>query len=611
MTAQSNGHEHHQVFMLWKDKRSGVLSRSLSLVLGLFLTSVGGLSAKVALSALHESAETSSEIWLKDAVVYQIWPRSFRDTNGDGSGDFKGIIEKIPYLENLGINTIWLTPVFEAPSYHGYDFQEFYAVESDYGTMADFEALVAAAKRRGIRIIADIVINHISTESDWFKRSVRGEIPYRDFFMWEDRLPEGPWGKPWATPDRPEEGYNKPFWVWFWNDQRKAFYYGAFSGSQPDLNLKNPEVLSEIDKVVDFWTQKGFSGLRLDAVRYGVEDGPSPLQSDSEGNLKFWREFQQRVKARHPNVYTIGEIWAATETIARYDDQGRGLNQAFDFDFGYSIQRAFESALRTQGEGEGAAFAAVMNDHFDRKLRTGARLEFFAPFLSNHDQMRFMHTLDNDMRKMRIAATLLLTGVGTPYIYYGEEIGMTQVDGTPDDLFKRAPMQWHPGPNLGFSDPDSEGRITRTWVDDPKWFPWRQNHDSWWQRWTTSETFGRGHTVQEQLAEPRSLLNFYRHLIALRHQRSELRSVDPSSYRRIEAGPHLYAYERVAGTLQKTLVVINLSNRHSAEFSYNSSVLSYSNLPLAGEPSTITLQPGEILVRSLKSNGVESTESIF
>lgn len=572
----------------------GILSNYSGIFLSLLLSIAWIPSSKAASDKRLIPQNNLSHPWWQDAVVYQIWPRSFRDSDGDGSGDFRGIKEKLPYLESLGVNALWLTPMFEAPSYHGYDFQEFYAVESDYGTMADFEDLVSAAKKRGIRIIADMVINHISSESDWFKRSARGEIPYRDFFVWQDRVPEGPWGKPWATPNKPEEGFNKPFWVWFWNDQRQAFYYGVFSGSQPDLNLKNPEVLREIDRVVDFWSQKGFSGLRLDAVRYGVEEGPYPLQSDSEGNFAFWREFQQRVKARHPNLYTVGEIWSSTEIIARYEDQGRGLDQAFDFDFGYSIQRAFERASRSPGEGEGAAFASVMHEHFARKLRSGAPVGFFAPFLSNHDQMRFMRSLGNDLNKMKIAAVLLLTGIGTPYIYYGEEIGMTQIDGHPDDLFKRTPMQWHLGPNLGFSDLDGEGRIPRVWVDDPKWFPWRPAHQAWWSPWTQSEAFGRGHTVAEQLHDPNSLLNLYRRLIALRHLRPELRSVDPSSYRPIDAGPHLFAYERITGPRHKTLVVINLSATHSAEFSDPQN----GYLQVQG-PTKVVLQPGEILVRPL------------
>jgi glycosidase len=549
----------------------------------------------VAKAALSNSSKMGGDLanpWWQDAVVYQIWPRSFRDSDGDGSGDFRGIKEKLPYLKSLGVNTLWLTPMFEAPSYHGYDFQEFYAVESDYGTMADFEDLVSAAKISGIKIIADLVINHISSESDWFKRSSRGESPYRDFFLWQGRIPEGPWGKPWATPNQPDDGFNKPFWVWFWNDQRQAFYYGAFSGSQPDLNLKNPEVLNEIDRIVDFWAQKGFSGVRLDAVRYGVEEGPYPLQSDSDGNFLFWREFQQRVKARLPNFYTVGEIWASTETIARYENQGQGIDQAFDFDFGYSLQRAFELASQSPSEGEGAAFASVMHEHFARKLRTGAPVGFFAPFLSNHDQMRFIQSIGNNINKMRISAVLLLTGIGTPFIYYGEEIGMTQIDGNPDDLFKRSPMQWHPGPNLGFSDPFEDGQTPRVWVDDPKWFPWRQGHQAWWSQWTTSEGFGRGRTVGEQLHDPTSLLNIYRRLIALRRLRPELRSVDPSSYRRIEAGPHLFAYERIAGPRHKTLVVINVSEKHSAEFTDP-----HEDGTKAQGFSKVVLKPGDIWVR--------------
>ncbi|MBP8228456.1 MAG: alpha-amylase, partial [Pararheinheimera sp.] len=223
-----------------------------------------------------QSAQATNP-WWQDAVFYQIWPRSFYDTNGDGTGDFKGIEAKLPYLQDLGINAIWLTPMFEAPSYHGYDFTEFYQVEQDYGSMQDFEQLVQAAKAKNINIILDLVINHISDKHEWFQRSAKGEAPYKDYFVWRDELPSDGWGPAWSTEVKPEA-------VWHYNEERKAYYYAAFGASQPDLNLKHPDVIAEMKKMAKFWLDKGVAGFRLDAVRYVQEDGPQQ-RADTQGTI--------------------------------------------------------------------------------------------------------------------------------------------------------------------------------------------------------------------------------------------------------------------------------------------------------------------------------------
>ena len=168
--------------------------------------------------ARSKPRELSSQKWWQNAVFYQIFPRSFKDSDGDGNGDFQGMTSQLDYLADLGITAIWLTPIFEAPSYHGYDYQKFYEVESDYGTMKDLENFLAEAETRGIKVITDLVINHISNEHEWFKKSVQKEEPYTDYFIWRKEIPEGHWGKPWVEPN--EEGYNQPKWVWFYNEDR-------------------------------------------------------------------------------------------------------------------------------------------------------------------------------------------------------------------------------------------------------------------------------------------------------------------------------------------------------------------------------------------------------
>lgn len=168
------------------------------------------------------TAASAAKPWWQDAVFYQIWPRSFADSNGDGTGDFNGIAQKLPYLADLGVNALWLTPMFEAPSYHGYDFTEFYQVETDYGSQQEFKALIEAAKAKNIRIILDLVINHISDQHDWFKRSAAGEAPYKDYFIWRKDLPTDGWGPAW------DASKTDPKVVWHYHEGRKEYYYAAF-----------------------------------------------------------------------------------------------------------------------------------------------------------------------------------------------------------------------------------------------------------------------------------------------------------------------------------------------------------------------------------------------
>jgi alpha-amylase len=170
--------------------------------------------------------------WWHKTTFYEIWPRSFIDADGDGSGDFQGLIEGLPYLKELGVGGIWLTPVFESPSYHGYDFQDFYAVESDYGTMEDFKAFIDASHEHGIKVVLDLVLNHISDQHPWFIKSANKEPGYEDFFVWRDEMPTE-WGAAWEDTANPER-------VWNWHEGRGQYYYAAFSGSQPDINMANP-----------------------------------------------------------------------------------------------------------------------------------------------------------------------------------------------------------------------------------------------------------------------------------------------------------------------------------------------------------------------------------
>ncbi|MCW8107381.1 alpha-amylase family glycosyl hydrolase [Alteromonas ponticola] len=463
--------------------------------------------------------------WWDNAVFYEIWPRSFYDADGDGSGDFKGMAAKLPYLKELGVSGIWLTPVFEAPSYHGYDFQDFYSVESDYGTMEDFEAFVKAAHEHEIKVILDLVINHISDGHEWFKKSVAKEPGYEDYFVWKQDMPKH-WGKAWSdNEDNPEA-------VWHWSTERGEYYYGAFGASQPDVNLRNPKVVEEMNKLATFWLEKGVDGFRLDAVRYAIEDeyanGDDADQADTQATINYWTQFTQHVKSVNPDAMLVAEAWADMPTIGKYYDGGQGLDSAFDFDFGYVV-----SGILNAGGQRSADFGSVKEGETDntrnalwdnlKSRKATAPLSFFSPFLTNHDQNRIMHTLGDNWDKAKVAATLLMTTPGTLYLYYGEEIGLSQYT-TGDDQYRRAIMQWQDNKAAGFND------TGEFWLDQGQWFPWVENHQPWWSDYWQSQRAGKKASVDVQAADPDSLLNHYKQLLEIRNEQPALQFPEEIRY---------------------------------------------------------------------------------
>lgn len=460
------------------------------------------------------SAEQHATPWWQSAIFYQIWPRSFYDSDGDGHGDFNGMTKKLPYLQELGVNALWLTPMFEAPSYHGYDFTEFYQVESDYGSMAEFEAFIQAADDKGMKVILDLVINHISSEHPWFKRSANGERPYSDYFVWRDDLPKAGsgWGHAWSDNDKPDA-------VWHWSETRQQYYYGAFGASQPDLNLRHPDVIAEMEKMAKFWLDKGVAGFRLDAVRFAMESGGN-AQADTDETIAYWQHFNQYVKSVDPDAYLVGEAWADIPVAAKYYGDGKGLDQGFDFEVGYKIlgllkpDASGEAQFGTMqsNQQKNTVDANVLKQNLQQRIDSSAPLDFFAPFLTNHDQERVAYQLTEHDDKAKLAAAMLFSSPGTPYIYYGEEIGLTQ-GGTGHDVYKRAPMQWDNSHQAGFTQSDN------SWVEETALFG--DDFANWWPEFLAKQLAAGDRSVAAQQAQPNSVWRLYQHLIAMKKQRPE------------------------------------------------------------------------------------------
>ncbi|WP_257326178.1 alpha-amylase family glycosyl hydrolase [Pseudoalteromonas rhizosphaerae] len=453
--------------------------------------------------------------WWQNAVFYQIWPRSFYDSDADGHGDFNGMTQKLPYLQELGVNALWLTPMFEAPSYHGYDFTEFYQVENDYGSMAEFEAFIKAADDKGMKVILDLVINHISSNHEWFQRSAKQQAPYADYFIWRDDMPKAGsgWGHAWSDNDKPDA-------VWHWNETRQQYYYGAFGASQPDLNIRHPDVIAEMEKMAKFWLDKGVAGFRLDAVRFAMESGGN-AQADTDETIAYWQHFNQYVKSVNPEAYLVGEAWADIPVAAKYYGAGKGLDQGFDFEVGYKIL----GLLKPDASGEAqfgtmqsnqqinAVDANVLKQNLQQRIDSAAPLDFFAPFLTNHDQERIAYQLAEHDDKAKLAAAMLFSSPGTPYIYYGEEIGLTQ-GGTGHDVYKRAPMQWDNSNQAGFT------KAKTSWVEQSELFG--KDFTSWWPEFLAEQLSAGDRNVKVQQADSDSLWRLYQHLISQKKQRPEL-----------------------------------------------------------------------------------------
>lgn len=417
-----------------------------------------------------------AEAWWNDRVFYEVFVRSFGDADGDGVGDLRGLIDHLDDLNDgdpatdtdLGIDGLWLMPVFEATSYHGYDTVDYRRIDPDYGTIDDLRALVEGAHARGIAVILDLALNHTSTEHPWFRASAAGDPTYADWYVWRD-----------ADPGWPAVAGGPP-----WHRYGPRFYYGAFGPGMPDLNLTSPAVTAELTDLARSWiSEVGIDGYRLDAAKHLIEEGPD-RQVNTASTRAWLRTFRARVHAAAPDALLLGEVWDISSVSSRYVSEG-ALDLAFDF----PLAAGLVGALRL---GDRAPLVGVAAE-----VRSRYPAWQVATFLTNHDQTRVASELGQNPGALRAAASLLLTGPGVPFLYYGEEIGLA---GRKPDERIRVPMPWSDAsPGGGFSSAA----------------PWQPFGDDW-----------PAVTVAAQRDDPGSLLGHYRRLIRLRSANPALRRGD-------------------------------------------------------------------------------------
>jgi alpha-amylase len=378
--------------------------------------------------------------WWNDRVFYEIFVRSFADSNGDGIGDFVGMTERLDYLndgdpattDDLGITGIWLMPVFDSPSYHGYDVVDYRATQPEYGTIDELSHFVDEAHERGIAVIIDLVINHSSSQHPWFEASLLEDSPTSDWYVWKDEAPDwlGPWGQA------------------VWHERDGVSYYGIFWEGMPDLNLRSAAATAEMHDIGSYWLDEiNADGYRLDAARHLIEDGA--IQEDTPETYEWLTGFTDAMHTASPDSLILGEIWTDSETVSSY------VPDSLDLTFEFGLADAFLASMKAwNAEDIAKAHTEVSNLYL-----TGQ----FAPFLTNHDQDRVMSQVGDNEDRARLAAVWLLTAEGVPFVYYGEEVGLA---GTKPDERIRTPMPWTDDsirvgfttgvpwepPNLGFAE---------------------------------------------------------------------------------------------------------------------------------------------------------------
>ncbi|MEH7072722.1 alpha,alpha-phosphotrehalase [Neobacillus drentensis] len=550
--------------------------------------------------------------WWKKAVVYQIYPKSFNDTTGSGTGDIQGIIEKLDYLKELGVDVLWLTPIYKSPQRdNGYDISDYYSIHEEYGTMEDFDRLLAEAHKRGLKIIMDIVINHTSTEHEWFKQARSSkDNPYRDFYIWKD-------GKNGQTPTNWESKFGGS--AWEYDENSEQYYLHLFDVTQADLNWENEKVRAALYEMMHFWLKKGVDGFRLDVINLISKDQSFP-QDDSDGRKfytdgpkihQFLHEMNEQVFSKY-DIMTVGEMSSTSiDNCIKYTNPAQAeLNMTFSF---HHLKVDYPNGDKwTKADFDFQSLKEILSNWQVGMNQGGG---WNALFWCNHDQPRVVSRFGDDQNYHQESAKMLATALhllqGTPYIYQGEEFGMTNPNFNSIDEYRdveslniftikkneglaeqeiieilkqksrdnsRTPVQWNADENAGFT--------TGT--------PWIQTAGNY-----------KDINAEKALADVNSIFYHYQKLIQLR---KEYEVITAGEYQPISnLDDDVFAYLRTSGS--ETLLVIN--NFYGSEYNfvlpsqlqleeYDSKMLlsNYEDSTTLG--AEITLRPYESIVYYLK-----------
>lgn len=458
---------------------------------------------------------TKNDLWYKDAIFYEVYVRAYHDSNGDGNGDLAGLTQKLDYIKDLGVDCIWLLPIYPSPLIDdGYDIADYYCVHSDYGSVEDFKTLIKEAHARDIRVIADLVLNHTSDQHPWFQKARKDKnSKYRDYYVWSDTDQKYLETRIIFVDHQPSN--------WAWDDVAGKYFWHRFYAEQPDLNFDNPAVREEMKKIASFWLEMGIDGFRADAVPYLIE-----REGTSNENLPETHEYLKELRAfideNYPGRILLCEANMWPEDVRPYfGDPSKPGGAEFQMGFHFPIMPRIYMSIR---KGDVSDMVGILN----RTPKIPNECQW-CTFLRNHDELtlemvteedrqwmwnqyapeprmrlnlgirrRLAPLLDNDRRKIEIANSILFTLIGSPIIYYGDEIGMGDNIWLEDRNGVRTPMQWDSSPKAGFSDADSS-QLYAPIIDTPPFGPELVN-------------------VADQQADPDSLFNALRKMTTARKE---------------------------------------------------------------------------------------------
>ncbi|MEW5872382.1 MAG: maltose alpha-D-glucosyltransferase [Chloroflexota bacterium] len=517
-----------------------------------------------------------SELWYKNAVFYEVYVRAFFDSNGDGHGDLRGLIEKLDYLVALGVDCLWLLPLYPSPlKDDGYDIADYYNVLVEYGTLADFKLLMEAAHARGLRVVTDLVVNHTSDQHPWFQTGrADPQSPYHDYYVWSET----------------DQKYQQARLIfldtetsnWTWDEQAQKYFWHRFYSSQPDLNYDNPAVQQEMLNVMRFWLDLGVDGFRVDAVPYLFEREGTNCENLPETHV-YLKRMRRFIDENYPGRVLLCEANQWPEDVRPYFGEGDEFQMGFHFPVMPRIYMAMRKQEReplvwilerTPPIPEECQWCTFLRNHDELTLEmvTEAERQWmwqeYAPEprmrLNLGIRRRLAPLLDGDRRKIELANSLLFSLPGSPFVYYGDEIGMGDDIWLPDRNGVRTPMQWQSGPGAGFSRADPESFYAP--VIDKDAYRLEQVN------------------VEAQRADPNSLWHVIRKMIAARKAHPVFGQGD---FHWAEAGsPAVAAYwRRYAG--EQVLILNNLSEVQQ------SAVVDLGDVGTGELEDLLTLAPGE------------------
>ena len=494
--------------------------------------------------------------WWQEVVVYQIYPRSFKDSNGDGIGDLRGIIEKLDYLQTLGIGAIWLSPVYKSPNDdNGYDISDYEDIMDEFGTMADMEELIAEADKRGIKIVMDLVVNHTSDEHHWFIESRKGkDNSYRDYYVWADPAEDG--GEPTALQSIFLGS------AWKYDETSGQYYLHLFSQKQPDLNWENEKVRREVYDMMNFWIDKGVGGFRMDVIDL---IGKIPLEGITSNGPKLHEYLQEMNKATFgdKDLLTVGETWGATPEIAKLYSNPERHELSMVFQFEHSLLDNEPGKEKWDLKPLDVMELKTVLSKWQTELGEEG---WNSLFWNNHDLPRIVSRWGNDkeyrVRSAKAFAILLHMMKGTPYIYQGEELGLTN---TPvasieelDDI--ESINMYHDRVSRGFSVESIMTSLNAKGRDNARRpIPWTAEQNGGFTTgtpWLALNPNYKEMNVEEELKNPDSVFYTYQKLIQLRKDHP---IVVWGDYELLNTSSNVFSYYRTLGE-ERWLTVVNLSD---------------------------------------------------